>query len=140
VEPIVAAPALADRYPAASRPRDLAGAPWVHHALLSRGEVMTFRGPRGEQDEIATTVRARANTSDGVRALLLAGVGFGALPEHLVAEDLQRGALVRVCPEWIWKQLTLYAVLPSAKRRPKRVTLFLAALKDALASAGLPSV
>jgi DNA-binding transcriptional LysR family regulator len=138
VEPVVAAPALADRYPSASRPRDLNGAPWACHSLLARGDVMTFRGPRGEQEEIAVSVRAQANTGDGVRALLLAGVGFGALPEHLIAEDLQRGALVRVCPEWIWKQVTLYAVLPSAKRRPKRVTLFLAALKEALVSAGLP--
>jgi molybdate transport repressor ModE-like protein len=139
-EPIVAAPALADRYLNASRPRDLAGAPWARHALLSRSDVMTFRGPRGEHEEIPIAVRAQANTGDGLRALLLAGVGFGALPEHLVTEDLRRGALVRVCPEWIWKQLTLYAVLPSAKTRPKRVTLFLAALKEALASAGVPGV
>jgi DNA-binding transcriptional LysR family regulator len=137
IEPIVAAPALADRHAHATRPRELAGAPWARHALLGRGDVMTFRGPRGERDEVAVTVRAQANTGDGVRALLLAGVGFGALPEHLVAEDLRRGALVRVCPEWIWKKITLYAVLPSAKTRPRRVTLFLAALKEALASSGV---
>ena len=57
---------------------------------------MTFRGRRGEQKEIAVSVRAQANTGDGVRALVLADVGFGALREPLIADDLRRGALVQV--------------------------------------------
>jgi DNA-binding transcriptional LysR family regulator len=129
-ELIVAAPALARKAPA--RPRDLAGAPWVRHTLVSSRELFTFTGPHGEKDEITVSTRAQANTGEGVRALVLGGVGFGALPEYLIAADLKRGALVRVCPGWTWRDVTLYAVLPSAKRVPKRVQLFLGALKDAM--------
>lgn len=133
VEPIVAVPALAAAYSGVSRPRGLRDAPWVRHALLGRSDVWRFTGPRGEVDRVAVEVRGQANTGDGVRALLLGGVGLGAIPEYQIAADLRRGALVRLCPGWIWNQLTLYAVLPSVKRLPKRTELFVGALREAVA-------
>jgi DNA-binding transcriptional LysR family regulator len=138
-EPIVAAPALAEAFPRVTRPSQLAGAPWVRHSLISRTATFRFLGPRGETQEVPVSVRAQANTGNGVRALLLGGAGFGMVPEYLIAGDLARGALRRVCPDWVWKRVTLFAILPSAKRHPKRVELFLAALKDALAEGILGS-
>lgn len=136
-EPIVGAPALADAWAQARRPRDLRGAPWVHHSLLAGTEVMTFVGPRAAREEVAVVRRAQANSGEGVRALLLHGAGLGVLPEYFVAEDLRVGALVRVCPEWIWKSVTIYAELPSTRQRPRRVQLFLDALKLAVADGAL---
>ncbi len=130
-EPIVAAPALAERYAHAVRPRDLAGAPWARHTLLS-GEAMTFLGPRGQTDEIAVSLRAEANTGQAVLGLLIGGVGLGALPEYLLEDALARGALVRVCPAWVWKRVLLYALVPSSKHPRSSVTAFLAVLKDLL--------
>jgi DNA-binding transcriptional LysR family regulator len=130
-EPIVAAPEVASSFAQVKRPRDLAGAPWVRHSVIPTRETWQFRGPRGEVDEISVNVRAQANTGDGVRGLLLGGAGFGVLPEYQVAADLRRGALVGVCPGWSWKEVTLYAVLPS-KRQPKRVEIFLGELRDAV--------
>jgi DNA-binding transcriptional LysR family regulator len=132
-EPLLAAPSIAESLRKATRPRELQGAPWVRHTLIARSDTMTFVGPRGEKDEVTLSLRAQINTGEGVRALLLAGVGIGTLPEYLVADDLQRGALVRLCPGWLAKDLTLYAELPSAKRKPRRVQLFLTALQEAFA-------
>jgi DNA-binding transcriptional LysR family regulator len=134
-EAIVAAPELATRFEHARRPRDLAGAPWVRHSFVHALDVWRFRGPRGETDEVAVSLRGQANTGDGVRMLILGGVGLGVLPQYLLADPLGRGALVRICPGWSMRQLTLYAVIPSARRAPKRVRLFLTALTEA-ASAG----
>jgi DNA-binding transcriptional LysR family regulator len=134
-ERIAAAPALADAHDRVRRPSDLAAAPWVRHSVVQRSGVWTFRGPRGQSDEIAPNVRGEANTGEGTRALLVAGLGFGTLPEYLIGDELRRGALVTVLPEWVNKQLTLYAILPSRQRQPKRVALFLAALRDAFAEA-----
>ncbi|MBI5513577.1 MAG: LysR family transcriptional regulator [Deltaproteobacteria bacterium] len=134
-EPLVGSPELAERYPDARRPRDLTGAPFVRHALVHRGRSWAFQA-RGERDAVVPEVRAQANTGEGVRALLLAGLGFGCLPEYLLAEDLGRGALLRVCPGWTLKRVTLYALLPSAKA-PRRVGLFLEELGRALARVGL---
>ncbi|MBI5497973.1 MAG: LysR family transcriptional regulator [Deltaproteobacteria bacterium] len=137
VEHVVASPAVADRYAAVHRPRELAGAPWVRHAVASSGETFRFQGPRGEVDEVVVSVRATANSSEGMRGLLRAGVGLACLPDDLVDDELRRGALVKLCPEWVWQRVTLYALLPSARRQPRRVELFLAALKEALATAGV---
>ena len=134
-EPIVAAPALAARYEKANRPADLAGAPWVRHALVQTISSWTFRGPRGGKDEIEVDVRAQANTGDGVRALLVAGLGCGVLPAYQLSDDIERGALVVLCPGWSWKTVTLYALLPSRKR-PKRVELFLSAVQTTVKRRG----
>lgn len=135
-EPICAAPSLASEWSHVVRPRDLEGAPWARHSLVSRGDSLTFRGPKGEEEEVKLKLRAQCNTGEGVRALLLQGVGIGVLPEYLIAEDLQRGALLRLCPGWIWRQVQLYVELAQAKRKPRRVQLFLQALSDALSPTG----
>lgn len=83
------------------------------------------------------TRRAQANTGEGVRALLLHGAGLGVLPEYFVTADLRRGDLVRLCPDWIWKKVTVFAELLSTKQKPRRVQLFLEALKKAVADHGL---
>ncbi|HEU4538238.1 MAG TPA: LysR family transcriptional regulator [Polyangiaceae bacterium] len=136
LEHVVAAPALLDAFGPVARPRDLAGAPWVRHSLVTRTNVWRFRGPRGEHDEIAVTPRAQANTAGGLVALLLSGLGFGVLPELMLGPEARRGALVKVCPEWHHRSLAIYALLPSAKP-PKRVSLFLAALREELARSEL---
>jgi DNA-binding transcriptional LysR family regulator len=130
-ELIVVAPSIADAYARITRPRELAGAPWARHSLLGGGDSLTFLGPRGEKETVVLSPRASANTGEALRSLLLAGVGFGMLPEHVIADDLRRGALVQLCAGWAWKHISLYAELPSAKRRPRRTQLFLAALKEA---------
>lgn len=136
-ERIAAAPGLAEGYARARRPGELAQAPWVRHSVVQRGGAWTFRGPRGQTDEVAPVIRGEANTGEGTRELMLAGLGLGTLPDYLIADELRRGALVTVCPEWLHKQLTLYAVLPSRQRQPKRVTLFVEALREVFAEATL---
>lgn len=136
-EPIVGTPALANAWSAARRPRDLRGAPWVHHALLAGTEVMSFIGPRDAREEVAVERRAHANTGEGVRALLLHGAGLGVLPEYMVADDLRAGALVRVCPDWLWKRVSLFVELPSSRQKPRRVRLFVDAIKHAVAEGAL---
>jgi molybdate transport repressor ModE-like protein len=135
VERIAAVPALADAFGEVTRPQQLAAAPWVRHAVVTRDTAWRFRGPRGQLDQLAPTIRGEANTGDGVRALLLGGVGFGVMPNYMIADELARGTLVTVCPQWVWRRLTLYALLPSKQRQPKRVGLFLDAVKAELATA-----
>jgi molybdate transport repressor ModE-like protein len=130
-EVIVAAPAVAARHASKASPADLAGAPWVRHSLLPRGETIVFTGSPGEL-RVAVKFRAEANTGDGVRGLILGGAGLGLLPMHIAADDLQRRTLVRLCPLWTARQVAIFAVLPSSRRPPRRVGLFLDALVGAL--------
>lgn len=139
-EPIVAAPSLAALWRDAKRPAELSGAPWVRHTLVAAGGSFTFHGPRGRTDEVTVTERARANTGDAVRALVRCGLGFGVLPDYQLVDDLRDGSLVRVCPGWRWKEVALFAVLPTARRPPPRVELLLSALKEAVARTGVGAI
>jgi DNA-binding transcriptional LysR family regulator len=132
IEPIVAAPSLAETLGPVSRPRDLAGAPWVRHALVSATS-MRFLGPGGASEEIVPLVRAEANSGATVLSLLLNGAGVGVLPEHALREHLHEGRLVRLCPAWIWKRVTLYALTPSGAARSPALKAFLAMLRDEIA-------
>ena len=131
-EPIVAAPGLADSLGPVARPRDLAAAPWVRHSLVS-ASTMRFLGPGGAKQELVPIVRAEADAGATVLSLLLHGAGVGVLPEHALREHLHEGRLVRLCPAWIWKSVTLYALTPSkASQRPAQAA-FLAMLKEQVA-------
>jgi DNA-binding transcriptional LysR family regulator len=128
-EPIVAAPGLADSLGPVARPRDLAAAPWVRHSLVS-ASTMRFLGPGGAKEELTPVVRAEADAGATVLSLLLHGAGVGVLPQHMLREHLQGGRLVRLCPGWIWKRVSLYALMPSKAAPGSALKAFLAMLLE----------
>jgi len=136
-EPIVAAPAVVDALGRVSRPRDLAAAPWVRHSLVAT-TTMRFLGPGGARDELVPVVRAEADAGATVLSLLLNGAGVGVLPEHMLREHLQAGRLVRLCPGWIWKQISLYALMPSRAAPGSALKAFLAMLLAEVGRDGSP--
>lgn len=117
-EPIVAAPVIAARLRSATRPRDLADAPWVRHTILGKSR-LRFVGPGATTEEISPSFRAEANTGLAVLGLLLAGAGVGVLPDYMLREHLSTGRLVRLCAPWVWKRVALFILAPPrAKLRP----------------------
>lgn len=132
-EPIVAAPALAERFGGATRPRELVDAPWVRHGLLA-AHSLRFTGPRGAVDDLTPCFRAEANSGSTLLSLLLHGAGVGVLPEHALREHLHDGRLVELCPGWTWKQVALYALMPSRTSQKPALKVFLAMLAEQLAA------
>lgn len=129
-EVIVASSGVLDEIANVRTPRDLDGARWVIHSGLPMRSSLTFRSLRGDKAQVVVKVTASTNTAVALRDLLLAGVGFGLLPLHVVREDLAAGRLQHVCPGWFSRKLTLHALLPG-RQSPPRVRVFL----DRLASA-----
>lgn len=132
-EPIVAAPALAERFSGAARPRELVEAPWVRHGLIAANS-LRFTGPRGAVEDLVPRYRAEANSGSTLLSLLLHGAGVGVLPEHALREHLHEGRLVELCPGWIWKQVALYALMPSRTAQKPALKVFLAMLAEQLAA------
>lgn len=129
-EIIVGSPIIASKLARAATPQELHGARWIVHSGLPMRSSLTFRSPRGDKVQVAVKVIGAINTALAMRDLLVAGVGFGILPLHVVRDELTAGRLCHVCPGWISRHLTLQALLPT-RQSPPRVRIFL----DRLASA-----
>jgi len=56
------------------------------------------------------------------------GHGVGLLPSTYCDEALANGELIRLLPKWVSPQIPVFAVYPSRKFLPSRLSVFLEAL------------
>ena len=138
-EIIVAAPKLAEQYQHATSPIALASAPWIHHKTVDPPLRQTFATAGGSETLPNPLVRASANTTEAMYQLLVGGVGFSVLPRFHVHEAILQGKLAHVLPAWRRRTVGIYVVTPSSKQRPRRVTIFVDALRAAFSKLGFSS-
>ena len=62
----------------------------------------------------------------------LAGMGVGIASSWVVAEDIARGELLHLAPEWQASALPVYLVYPHARYYPARLRMFLALMKEVM--------
>lgn len=94
---------------------------------LAAGPVETWRleGREGTV-QVRLNSNLKTNSADFVREALLAGLGIGLRSTWEVGDDLRRGDLVRVLPEWRGAQaLAIHAVYPSREFMPAKVNVFI---------------
>lgn len=125
---LVAAPGYLARRGTPSTPADLA----QHDCLrLRKPDTGTRTWRMWPAQDIAQAVEVdvqpvlMANHTDTLLRTVLDGAGITSVSVDLVAAHLMRGELVRVLPQWITGQLTMYAALPSRKFIPQRTRAFL---------------
>jgi len=96
------------------------------------GDIWTFVGPRGPVD---VPVSGRLKTDNGLlrRSAARAGAGVFLAPDFLVAEDLQRGALVAMLQEYIPTPGSLDVVYPAHRASSPKVRGLVAFLSTRLA-------
>lgn len=98
-----------------------AAATWM---LLKDGQPREFK-PRG---------RLRCNSTEVRLKAMLEGLGVGYLPDYLVQEHLDRGALVTILPDAA-PERGMWAVYPQRRLRSPKVAKLLARLRHADAAA-----
>jgi DNA-binding transcriptional LysR family regulator len=110
-------------------PHDLLAHRVISYSYLMTRDEWQFTGPHG-----AESVRVRAcmhtNNGDTCRLAALDAQGIVLQPDFLVGEDLRRGTLVELMPDYRAIELGIYAVYPSRKYLPlkiRRLVDFLAA-------------
>jgi DNA-binding transcriptional LysR family regulator len=119
---LLAAPAYLRRRGTPKTVEDLSG----HDCVLFRARrgraSWELTGPKGvERVEVSGPVSA--DDFAFVRQLLLAGGGIGLVPWTTCAQDIERGRLVRVLPDYAAPGGALHVVYPSARFVPQRVAL-----------------
>lgn len=95
---LVTAPAFLAAHPGLRGPGDLEALP----ALAIRRDLVRWelRHPDGTAATVRPGIGFAANRQTILVEAAVAGLGIANLPAFLIAEEMRRGALVRVLPEW----------------------------------------
>jgi DNA-binding transcriptional LysR family regulator len=96
-------------------PADLADLPSLALGATQAEYAWTLFGPDGAQAVVRHRPRLVTGDMIALRAAALAGVGIGQLPVMMVREQLNRGQLVRLLPDWAPRAELLHVVFPSRR-------------------------
>jgi DNA-binding transcriptional LysR family regulator len=105
-------------------PEDLGARPCVVFTTAPTPDAwLLVNGARKAQ--VAVTGPVRANSGGIVHEAMLRGVGIGFVPAFLILDDLNRGRLERVLPQWRGASVDVHAVWPSNRRLPGKARAFM---------------
>ncbi|THJ54436.1 LysR family transcriptional regulator [Burkholderia sp. LS-044] len=112
---LVASPALLREHGAPAVPADLARLPSLDHGVPQSMHVWRLHGPDGAHAEIHHLPRFVTGGMLALRAAAVAGVGIVQLPTMMVRDEVARGALVTVLPDWAPRREIVHAVFASRR-------------------------
>ncbi|HDR9472532.1 LysR family transcriptional regulator [Burkholderia multivorans] len=112
---LVASPALLREHGTPTVPADLARLPSLDHGVPQAAHVWRLRGPDGASAEIHHQPRFVTGGMLALRAAAVAGVGIVQLPTMMVRDELARGTLVTVLPDWAPRREIVHAVFASRR-------------------------
>jgi DNA-binding transcriptional LysR family regulator len=127
----VATPNVAGALRRSAGPEALADLPFVANSVLRNPLLWRFAKGR-ESRTVRMTASIVANATMAVHAAVLAGGGFGIMPDFLIASDLASGRLVRLCRDWRLPSGGVHLVFPASKYRPPKTTAFVEVLSRQL--------
>jgi DNA-binding transcriptional LysR family regulator len=133
---LCASPDYLQRHGRPSQPGDLEQHRYITH---SSGLAPEFVLRSAEQ---VVTVKAQgiltANETSVVRAAAVSGAGIAMLPTFCLGEDLERGALELVLPQYTLDPLDIQAVYLSRRHQPKPLRLLIDFLAERFGGAAPP--
>lgn len=132
-ELLVAAPALL-RHQQPQAPQDLHQLP--HAALSTLGNRVLQLQQGKQQASLESSAQFEVDSALALRDAALAGLGWVALHDYLVADDIANGRLVALLPGWHLPLWPVNAVFPS-RARPQRVDHLVNALHAHLHTQGI---
>jgi DNA-binding transcriptional LysR family regulator len=127
---MVAAPALLDgRTPAT--PDEVAALPWLSFATYYRNDiVLTHR--QGESRTLALRPRFYTDNVYALRSAALQGLGVAVASGWVVEEDVARGDLVHLLPDWRAPALPVTLLYPHARFYPAKLRRFIDTVRDSM--------
>ncbi len=119
---------------------DRAGVPTAPAELIGHEAVIYTRDPSGDSTwmfrkgdaEISVTLagRLRLNSSEGVRAAVLNGLGLAIVSEWMFGPELASGAVRAVLAEWTWPEIELWVVFPTGRMANAKARAFAAFVQN----------
>jgi len=129
---LVAAPALLARHGEPALPAELARLGAIVPSYVNI-EGLSLKGPGGRQAPLRLSPVLRSDDTTLTLHAVRAGMGLSFLPAWLVDDDLARGALVRVVPDFSAPAVTLFAVYTSRQHMAPKLRSFIDFVGERLA-------
>lgn len=104
--------------------------PWVSLNTFYGNEIVLQNIKSGEIARMSITPRFSTDSLFATRQAVLAGVGVGVLSSWIAVDDLQKGDLVNVFPDWLAPSLPVYLVYPYASYYPARMRKFFEVMRE----------
>jgi DNA-binding transcriptional LysR family regulator len=121
---VCAAPSYLEAHGAPEAPEDLPRHACLLYSYQAQRSVWRLGGPAGER-RVGVSGRLTANNGGALRNAALAGLGLAFLPSFIVGEDLRRGRLRRVLPDWRdADDIAVHAVYPAGRNLSPKVRVF----------------
>lgn len=121
---LCASPAYLDTHGRPTHPDQLNAHACMHFSVSPSGHTWQMTHA-GETLRVAPRGRLEANSTLALRAVMLAGGGIARVPEFSVADEIARGELDVVLPEWKFPELVMYAVMPERRYVPAKARVFI---------------
>jgi DNA-binding transcriptional LysR family regulator len=115
-------------------PADLAQHACIVYTELATRNAWTLRTPDGSDVTVRVEPAFQTNSSEGVRAATLAGLGITYSPQFMFDDALARGEVVRLLPEWSAPPLPIHLLTTPERRGAAKVRAFGDAVATALAA------
>lgn len=130
----VASPAYLQRYGQPRSLEDLQQHRLIGYAPLlgSKPEGFEYVNGAGQAQLIDMPLSLVVNNSEAYRSACLAGLGLIQVPDVGLREDLARGSLVEVLPQWRPEPMPVSILYANRRHLPKRVQVFMQWLADVL--------
>lgn len=115
------------------RPEDLRAHPCIVYTELSTRNRWEFKGPDGATVTVPVAGPLQTDSSEVVRAAVLAGLGISYSPCWLFKDDLAAGEVVTLLPGWQAPPAPIHLVSPPQRHQAAKVRAFSEHLARALA-------
>ncbi|WP_434034400.1 LysR family transcriptional regulator [Cupriavidus sp. a3] len=128
----VAAPALLEGRRLPLQPEELEALPWLALHTFYRQAMTLSHAASGDSRELRFRPRLSTDSLYALRSAALQGLGVGVGSAWIFADDIARGDLLHLLPEWQAEPLPVYLVYPYASFYPARLRLFIDAMREAV--------
>ena len=107
-----------------SSPIDLLSHEWIIFSLLPNPYQWVFKNKK-KVETVTIKGKLQTNNADAVRALLMQGVGMSVLSRLTIEDELKKGSLVEILPEYEIGTAGIYLVYQAIKFKQLKLQLFI---------------
>ena len=129
---LIASPAYLKKQGAPKHPKDLVAHPCLKLQLNETNDSWVLKGPNGKSASIKVTGPYLANATATIKALVMRGEGIGLFPALPCREEIARGELVHVLPEWLTPEEPVHIVYPAQRFLSPKLKAFIPVLEKHL--------